>query len=131
MEDNNEFKGTPFPWRIEFMGDGDFWVKSDYNSTTYYGTDILADDYGEHNGYTRDQRMADASLISKSPELLEQCQNLLGCINTPISRRKLGDFYPRAVIDDLVNIIDQILNYSQPKMPKENNSKNFNINDLK
>jgi hypothetical protein len=47
----------------------DFWVKSDYNPMFPYGTDIMQDDYGEHNGYPREQRLADARLIVAAPEL--------------------------------------------------------------
>lgn len=64
-----EFKGTKGEWYIQEMN-GDFWVKSDSNDVVHYGTDIMCDDFGEHNGYPEAQRMADAKLIAAAPELL-------------------------------------------------------------
>jgi len=73
-----EFKGTKGTWYIEFMvGETikdelpDFWVKSNHNDVVNYGTDILSEDYGEQNGYPKQQRYADAQLIAAAPELLE------------------------------------------------------------
>lgn len=64
-------------WYVKFMHeddpDSDFWVKSDVNPKVHYGTDIMCDDYGEHNGYPREQRLADAKLIAAAPELLAAC----------------------------------------------------------
>lgn len=80
----NQFKITPGPWRIQFMpgeslddGFPTFWVKSDQNNVSGYGTDILADDYGEHNGYPKEQRYADAILVSAAPDMLELFQELI------------------------------------------------------
>jgi hypothetical protein len=76
-----EFKGTPGPWRIQFMDpenpeESDFWVKSDHNPVVHYGTDIMAEDFGEHNGYPREQRLADAHLIAASQDLLQMLTDL-------------------------------------------------------
>ena len=63
---------TPGKWRIAFMEpndpESDFWVKSDSNDVVPYGTDILCEYYGEHNGYPREQRLADAELVASAPE---------------------------------------------------------------
>lgn len=65
-------KFTPGPWYIQTMPDGNFsWVKSDYNPKVHYGTDILAEDHGEHNGYPEEQYKADLRLISKAPDMYE------------------------------------------------------------
>jgi len=70
-----EFKGTPGEWYIKFMDkndpDSDFWVKSDSNDVVHYGTDIMCEDYHEGNGYTREQRMADAKIIIASKPMLK------------------------------------------------------------
>lgn len=68
-------KYTKGNWYVKFMDEkdpnSDFWVKSNENSKVCYGTDIMCDDYGEHNGYPREQRLADAKLIAAAPDLLE------------------------------------------------------------
>ena len=67
-------KHTQGEWYIQFMDkndpNSDFWIKSDTNPVVHYGTDIMCEDYGEHNGYPREQRMADAKLRKAAPELL-------------------------------------------------------------
>ena len=71
---------TPGPWYIQFMEPNDpgsdFWVKSDHNEVVHYGTDILCDDYGDHNGYPREQRMADAALIAEAPAFYDLCKKI-------------------------------------------------------
>jgi len=68
-------KFTKGKWYIQSMGENslesDFWVKSDTNNVVHYGTDIMCEDYGDHNGYPREQRMADAKLIVQAPNMYQ------------------------------------------------------------
>jgi hypothetical protein len=110
MENNmKKFKGTPGKWYVQFMDkenpESDFWVKSDENPKVHYGTDIMQDDYGEHNGYPREQRLADAKLIAESPELLKQLT-----VMTALCRLKYGnidkDVYTEILkSEDIINKI--------------------------
>jgi hypothetical protein len=75
-----KFKGTQGKWYIQFMGDDpkeDFWVKSDVNDVVHYGTDIMAEDFGPQNGYTREQRMADAKAIAQVPEMVKLLERMV------------------------------------------------------
>lgn len=71
-------KHTPGEWKVRFMGgpddgENDFFVEAKNNNKPElgYGIEILGDDYGDHNGYPREQRLADAQLIACAPEMLE------------------------------------------------------------
>ena len=68
---------TKGEWYVKFMqigdGDSDFWVKSPVNPKVYYGTDIMGEDYGDHNGYPREQRLADAKLIADAGNTAQKC----------------------------------------------------------
>ena len=92
-----ETKHTPAPWYIQFMNetdpDSDFWVKSDYNKVVHYGTDIMQDDYGEHNGYPREQRLADARLIAAAPELFQKLYQVV------IVAEQTNNEIPKSFID--------------------------------
>lgn len=65
-------KHTPTPWRVRFFGfegkdngDNEFFIEADNNNKSElgYGIEILQEDFGDHNGYPREQRLADAYLI--------------------------------------------------------------------
>lgn len=71
-------KHTPAPWKVRFLGgkdDGEntFFVEAKNNNMPQsgYGIEIMMEDFGDHNGYTREQRLADANLIAAAPDLLE------------------------------------------------------------
>jgi hypothetical protein len=71
-------KHTKGEWKLRFFadkddGECDFFVEApNLNKPNLgYGIEIMQDDYGEHNGYPREQRLADAKLIAASPEMLE------------------------------------------------------------
>ena len=83
-------KHTKGEWVIQFMDPdnkekSDFWVKSFENEVTSYGTDIMADDYGEHVGYVREQRLADAKLIAAAPKMLKALKTILTIHRTDLT----------------------------------------------
>lgn len=83
-----DFKGTPGQWYIQKFPDGSmFWVKSDHNPVVHYGTDILAEDFGDHNGYPEAQRMADAQLIANAPQLLHLAMMVANDPDSPFQGR--------------------------------------------
>jgi len=100
-------KHTEGPWRIQFMADDeteDFWVKSDFNEVTGYGTDILCDDFGNHVGYTREQRLADAKLIAAAPDMLEalkDAKSFIFNIQAPVHEGTIEDL--RSKINDAIS----------------------------
>ena len=82
-------KHTPAPWKVRFFDeqypDFGFFVEAKNNNDpkSAYGIEILQDDFGDHNGYPTEQRLADAKLIAASPELLEalsKVKNVLGTL---------------------------------------------------
>jgi hypothetical protein len=72
-----ETKHTPGPWKVRFLRNEDpesgFFVEAKNNNIPDigYGIEILGDDYGDHNGYPAEQRLADARLIAAAPEMLK------------------------------------------------------------
>lgn len=76
-------KHTPGEWKVRFMRPDDpdsmFFVEAPNNNKPEigYGIEIMMDDYGDHNGYTREQRLADAYLIAAAPVLLKTLKEVL------------------------------------------------------
>lgn len=68
-----EFKGTK-NWRIR-KHDNFFFIEADLPNADKNGfyprLEVMQEDFGDHNGYTKKLRLADALLISKAPEMLE------------------------------------------------------------
>lgn len=71
-----EKKHTPGPWNIRFFRDAEpsmgFFVQAANNNMPNigYGIEIMQEDFGDHNGYPLEQRLADAILIAGAPDLL-------------------------------------------------------------
>jgi hypothetical protein len=92
-----DFKHTPGPWKIRFMGSGaiedGFFVEAKNNNKPElgYGIEIMMEDAGDHNGYPLEQRLADAKLIAAAPELLEALQNL-------INKNPMHEGYHQAIL---------------------------------
>ena len=76
-----EFKGTD-NWRIREVSDGFFFIESDLPNVQKNGhyprIEVMQEDFGEHNGYTREMRMSDARLISNAPGMLDFINRLSG-----------------------------------------------------
>ncbi len=100
-----ETKHTSAPWYIRYMGhdtedngENDFFVEANNNKEKVgHATEIMQDDYGDHNGYPREQRMADAKLIASAPDLLEALQEILmycGDATSNVSGAKLKNTLP-------------------------------------
>lgn len=75
---NYEFKGTQ-NWHIRYYSknpeDG-FFIEADSVNGGIYNTEVMGEDFGEHNGYTVEKRLADAILISKAPEMFEMLKKI-------------------------------------------------------
>lgn len=81
-------------WAVRFLGgedtgDNDFFVEApNLNKPELgYGIGILMDDYGNHNGYPREQRLADAKAISAIPEMIEALQLVIGSMSLEKTER--------------------------------------------
>ena len=67
---------TKGEWKIRLFPDGDdFFVEApNINMLELgYGIEIMQDDFGEHNGYPREQRFADAILIADAGNTAQKC----------------------------------------------------------
>lgn len=74
-------------WKVRFLNsdpDSDFFVEA-ANPGKPYGIEIMMDDYGDHNGYPREQRLADAKLIAAAPKMLEALKEIFESRNEIIS----------------------------------------------
>lgn len=74
-------KCTPGKWHVRFLGgendgENDFFVESRKQEGQAYGIEIMMDDYGNHNNYPREQRLADAKLIAASKGMYEALVNI-------------------------------------------------------
>lgn len=82
MSTQESQKHTPGPWKVRFLRDNEpergFFVEAANNNKPElgYGIEILGEDFGEHNGYPLEQRLADAYLIASAPLLREENEKL-------------------------------------------------------
>lgn len=63
-------------WRIRYAEPNDpesfFFVEADLEKDGHYPRiEVMQEDFGDHNGYDRETRLADANLIVAAPKLLE------------------------------------------------------------
>lgn len=76
----SEFKGTK-NWRIRESGNGFLFIEADIPNAEENGhyprTEVMAEDYGDHSGYTETMRKHDAKLIACAPEMLEKLTSIL------------------------------------------------------
>ena len=73
-----KFKGTQGIWEVRYMngtntddGECDIFVESPEPKNHIGKIEILMDDFGEHSGYPREQKLADAKAIQMVPEMVE------------------------------------------------------------
>ena len=67
---------TKGEWKIRLFPEGDdFFVEApNLNKPELgYGIEIMQDDFGTHNGYPREQRLADAVLIADAGNTSQKC----------------------------------------------------------
>ncbi len=69
-------KHTPGEWKVRFFNEDDpaigFFIEAPNNNRPEmgYGIEIMMEDFGDHNGYPLEQRLADAHLITAAPKML-------------------------------------------------------------
>lgn len=68
-------------WRIKVVGESMFFIEADLPNAEQNGhyprVGVMQDDYGDHNGYTDEIRMADARLIVAAPKMKEAINEVL------------------------------------------------------
>ena len=70
-----DFKGTK-NWRIRYADPQDldsfFFIEADLEKEGFYPRiEVMQEDFGEHNGYDKEIRLADAKLIIAAPKMLD------------------------------------------------------------
>lgn len=76
-------------WRIRFMSHGeiddgecDFFIEGIEPKSNSGKIEIMMEDFGEHSGYPREQKLADARLISQAPVLVEVAEMFVDYLRT-------------------------------------------------
>jgi len=72
------FKGTQGVWKVRYMnatntddGKCNIFVEAPEPKNQIGKIEILMDDFGEHSGYPREQKLADAKAIQMIPQMME------------------------------------------------------------
>jgi hypothetical protein len=72
-------------WRIRQPNDNMFFIEADLPNAEQNGhyprVEVMQEDYGDHNGYTDEIRMADAKLIVSAPKMKEAINEVLEVLN--------------------------------------------------
>lgn len=108
-----ETKFTPGPWGVRFLNESQpeegFFVEAPNNNMPElgYGIEILMEDFGEHNGYPLEQRLADARLIAAAPEMLEVLQHSRFALNVLMSQAP--DNSDKDWIKDYIDVIEDTI----------------------
>ena len=72
-------------WRIRQPNDNMFFIEADLPNAEQNGhyprVEVMQEDYGDHNGYTDEIRMADAKLIVSAPKMREAINEVLEVLN--------------------------------------------------
>ena len=93
---------TKGEWKIRLFPDGDdFFVEApNLNKPELgYGIEIMQEDFGTHNGYPREQRLADAVLIADAGNTAQKC----GLLPSGLLRQR----------DELKEALEQIIIINQ------------------
>lgn len=79
-------------WRIRKVEDRYknslfFFIEADLPNAIQNGhyprVEVMQEDYGEHNGYTEEMRMADAQLIVAAPKMKKAITEVLEALSSP------------------------------------------------
>lgn len=79
LKTNEAWAGTQGEWKVRFLREDDpyrgFFIEAPNKKRPDlgYGIEIMMDDFGDHNGYTLEQRMADAKLIADAGNTIQKC----------------------------------------------------------
>lgn len=73
-------------WRIRHITINDyFFIEADMPNNEdkkhYPRLEVMQDDFGDHNGYTREMRLADALLIESAPKMRDAITEVLEVLN--------------------------------------------------
>lgn len=98
---------TPAPWKVRFFRkeepDRGFFIEAkNPNLTVGHNIEIMGEDFGDHNGYTLDMRLADACLIAAAPDLLAACKQLINAPHYEHFAARLNDEEMKGI--DLIKI---------------------------
>jgi hypothetical protein len=71
-------------WRIRKFSEDEeahFFVEADlpklHRNNSYPRVEVMQEDFGDHNGYTREMRIADAELIISAPKMKDAINEVL------------------------------------------------------